>query len=1072
MWLRNMRSWFDACKATGENNRLRRFACKGRRIRPRLEMLEDRTVPSGLNPSTTTLAASPASSIFGQPVELTATVSGKAGTPTGSVLFVEDNGTLLGTGTLSNGSATIYTTALPVGSDSLTAVYLGEAGTYSGSTFSAVSPFTVNAGAVLSTTTLSFGGVGAGSSSSLTVSLSDPTSSTTLTSLGITGPNAADFTLSSGPTLPFLLSNEPVTYTVIYKPTQPGPESATLTFATSVGTQVVSQAVALSGFDVPQKPIANAGGPYAMDPGTSLTLNASTSVPTNASFDNLSYSWTINNHADAATGVQPTLSWTQLEALGIGLGTGGSAALFSVKVTVTDSNGNTVTSSPANLLVGLPVAGIGLSATPNVNNTVGEAMSFSLTGEASVPAIQAAGFTFDIDWGDGTTQTVSGQNLMTVTHDFNAAGPATVTATAIDSQGIASLASAPINLEINQSPAQEVDLKTTPHQVLTNTLAVTPAAPTASKSYQFDLNQGDYLAITVAGNTKSPLTGSTLVVTDPNGAPVTPQTGTSGGSTSDPVFGFTAALTGTYSIKLSTDMAAPTTSEQLGYTMDLHRLALAQGTQNPAALQQSGSMFAFLVGDALNITGPTGYGFSIGGHWTQSVKKNASLKGSVGGASGQYSVYTATGPLTVNTALGSVPLLLPTDGSLVVTTEANAFGAEFGAVSSIQGNLNFSLSNYLSQFTTTLGEFGFKINSASLLSVGWSIEMGSQIEQQQQIKQVLGGVPYLFIDAQAGLSGTFGGISISNTAISKISQYIPSLKVVIDPSDPSLYLSLPSVAGYQLPISQLALSLNGRIPYVPTYAPTAGSGLTVTTTVSNGSLATVAIDKPGSGYPASTTFDATVKEAGASSAVIAVTTNSSGVPTSVALTSTTGADYTAASGLTTTSLTQGLTQFFGQIFLNGSIQIPIDGIPLTVAGNVTANLDVNNTGQFLDGAANAGQLVSNTLADASTILHDVDIGVNGTVSISYPPSSDTSSTGGFKFSVPLGGASAVYNGPLGGVWFEAIGGPNPLAGTPFSSLVFANRIPSKAPFSTTASSSLHSPTPCQSVQAPSSSRSR
>jgi hypothetical protein len=310
------------------------------------------------------------------------------------------------------------------------------------------------------------------------------------------------------------------------------------------------------------------------------------------------------------------------------------------------------------------------------------------------------------------------------------------------------------------------------------------------------------------------------------------------------------------------------------------------------------------------------------------------------------------------------------------------------------------------------------ISRASLLSVGWSIELGSQIQKQQEVKQVLGGVPYLFYNVQAGLDLSFGNISVDVPNV-------PSFKdlIIVDPSDPSLYLSLSQVPV----ISQLALSLNGRIPYVPKYPPTGGSGLTVTTTVSNGALATAAIDAAGSGYPASTTFDVTVNQAGASGGVIAVTTNSSGVPTAVALTRTTGSGYSAATGLATTPLTQGLTQFFGQVFVHGSVPFVIAGIPFNVSGDATMNLDVNNTGQFLDGQANAGKLYSGVLTNASTIVQDVQIGVNGTLDVGY-------SYGGFKFSLPLGGGSAVYNGPLGGVWLRTVGGTNPLAGTPFSSL--------------------------------------
>jgi hypothetical protein len=65
-------------------------------------------------------------------------------------------------------------------------------------------------------------------------------------------------------------------------------------------------------------PAASAGGPYAIHYGDSLPLDAS------ASFDPagkaLNYTWTINGHANAATGVNPTLTWAQLAALGVGTG--------------------------------------------------------------------------------------------------------------------------------------------------------------------------------------------------------------------------------------------------------------------------------------------------------------------------------------------------------------------------------------------------------------------------------------------------------------------------------------------------------------------------------------------------------------------------------------------------------------------------------------------------------------------------------------------------------------------------------------------------------------------------------
>jgi hypothetical protein len=79
--------------------------------------------------TTTTVSSSNNPSTAGESVTFTATVTaGNASTPTGSVEFF-DYGTSLGTVALDNGGqASLTTTALPAGSDSITAVYLGAPG--------------------------------------------------------------------------------------------------------------------------------------------------------------------------------------------------------------------------------------------------------------------------------------------------------------------------------------------------------------------------------------------------------------------------------------------------------------------------------------------------------------------------------------------------------------------------------------------------------------------------------------------------------------------------------------------------------------------------------------------------------------------------------------------------------------------------------------------------------------------------------------------------------------------------------------------------------------------------------
>jgi hypothetical protein len=102
--------------------------------------------------------------------------------------------------------------------------------------------------------------------------------------------------------------------------------------------------------DVSQGPTASAGGPYVITYGQPLTLDGFGS--TDPDGNPLTYSWTINGQADAASGVEPVLSYSQLEALGIVVGQS-----FDVSVQVDDGLGHyatadmSLTVDKANLIV-------------------------------------------------------------------------------------------------------------------------------------------------------------------------------------------------------------------------------------------------------------------------------------------------------------------------------------------------------------------------------------------------------------------------------------------------------------------------------------------------------------------------------------------------------------------------------------------------------------------------------------------------------------------------------------------------------------------------------------------------
>jgi uncharacterized repeat protein (TIGR03803 family) len=80
-----------------------------------------------LTPTTTTLSSLLNPSVYGQAVNFTATVTSKAGAPPdGETVSLMKGKTVLGTGTLSGGSASLMTSALTAGTDSVTAVYGGD----------------------------------------------------------------------------------------------------------------------------------------------------------------------------------------------------------------------------------------------------------------------------------------------------------------------------------------------------------------------------------------------------------------------------------------------------------------------------------------------------------------------------------------------------------------------------------------------------------------------------------------------------------------------------------------------------------------------------------------------------------------------------------------------------------------------------------------------------------------------------------------------------------------------------------------------------------------------------------
>ena len=162
-----------------------------------------------------------------------------------------------------------------------------------------------------------------------------------------------------------------------------------------------------------QAPVASHGGPYAGDSGTGVSFNgAGSSDPNAACGDSIvSYSWNIANGTYTLTGVTPSLTSAQVNALGAGT--------FSVVLTATDSFGAAGTSSTT--------LTVSTDTTPNsfiFTSQTGVALSTSVSSNSitvsgiNVPApISITGGTYSINGGtytSGGSVTVNNGDTVTV----------------------------------------------------------------------------------------------------------------------------------------------------------------------------------------------------------------------------------------------------------------------------------------------------------------------------------------------------------------------------------------------------------------------------------------------------------------------------------------------------------------------------------------------------------------------------------------------------------------------------------------------------------------------------------
>jgi len=164
-------------------------------------------------------------------------------------------------------------------------------------------------------------------------------------------------------------------------------------------------------------PRADAGGPYTVQEGGALTLNAGGSTDPDQA-DLLTFGWDLNGDGDFSdvVGATPGVGWGTLAALGIN---DDSANLYNIRVRVTDSAGN-FDEAAATIEVTNTAPTIALAGAAAIN----EGATYSLTlGAITDPGADTV-TSWTVRWGDGSSNTYTSGGVKT--HVY-ANGPATNT---------------------------------------------------------------------------------------------------------------------------------------------------------------------------------------------------------------------------------------------------------------------------------------------------------------------------------------------------------------------------------------------------------------------------------------------------------------------------------------------------------------------------------------------------------------------------------------------------------------------------------------------------------------------
>ncbi len=174
--------------------------------------------------------------------------------------------------------------------------------------------------------------------------------------------------------------------------------------------------VALTIRPVNDAPVAAAGPDQTANEAATVSFDGSGSFDVDG--DALTFAW---NFGDGGTAGGANVSHAYADN-----------GVYTVTLTINDGHGGVATDTASVTVTNVAPAA---SVSGPASGVRGQARTFTFSANDPSPADQAAGFTYSITWGDGSTQTVSGPASKSVDHTFTASGTYTVTVSATDKDG-------------------------------------------------------------------------------------------------------------------------------------------------------------------------------------------------------------------------------------------------------------------------------------------------------------------------------------------------------------------------------------------------------------------------------------------------------------------------------------------------------------------------------------------------------------------------------------------------------------------------------------------------------------